>query len=54
MYGYAIELGLYGKTRATAAAGGCVRIVDLECGADQLCREINFRAGHEFQAHFID
>lgn len=31
-----------------------VGVVDLEGGADEFSAEVDFRAGHEFQAHFID
>ncbi len=30
------------KTRAAAASGCCVRIIDLECGADEFSAEVDF------------
>ena len=41
------------KAGAAATGGGGVRIVDLESGADQLGRKVDFRPAHEFQAHLI-
>ena len=42
------------KAGAAAARGGCVRIVDLECGADHFVGEINFRASEKVQRHRVD
>ena len=43
------------REAGAATAAGCrIWIVDLERGADQFGREVDFRAVHEFQAHFID
>lgn len=42
------------ETRAAAAARCGIWIVDLERGSDQLGREVDFRAVHKFEAHFID
>lgn len=42
------------ETGSTSTARCGVRVIDLECGADQFGGKVDFRTRHKFQAHFID